>query len=184
MTSEEIKSSVRLSDLVREYGLKVDRKGFVCCPFHKEKTASMKIYNKSNSFHCFGCGSSGDVIKFVQMIENCDFKTAFIRLGGTYEHTTENAKLVANTQREQAKKKRELKEKADAEIKNELSYIIELLKEGCKSLEPFSDEWCFCQNNLPILFEYWEEMGKGKEINQINVYRKCRQIRCYFGVGR
>lgn len=184
MTSEEIKSSVKLMDLLSEYGIKPDRKGFICCPFHNEKTPSMKIYPKSNTYYCFGCGASGDVFKFIQNMENCDFKTAFIRLGGTYADASENARIVANTQREQAKKRKELKDKADAEIKNELSYIIELLKEGAKSLEPFSDEWCICQNNLPLFFEYWEALSKGEEINVINVYRKCREIRCHFNIGR
>ncbi len=36
------------------------KKGFVVCPFHSEKTASMKLYE--HSFYCFGCNKSGDSI--------------------------------------------------------------------------------------------------------------------------
>lgn len=183
MTSEEIKQNVKIIDLLSEYGFKPDRKGFICCPFHNEKTASMKIYPRTNSCYCFGCGESADVFKLVQHLDNCDFKTAYIRLGGTYENESDNARIVANSQREQARKKRELKEKADAEIKQELSFIIELLKEGSRSLEPFSDEWYICENNLPMLFEWWETLGKGEEINEVNVYRKCREIRRSFNIG-
>ena len=180
MTSEEIKRETDIIGLFKEYGLNPDRKGFVCCPFHSEKTASMKLYPNSNTYHCFGCGANGDVFNFVQTIENCDFKTAFIRLGGIYQHQSEQAKIVANSKRERAKKQRELKEKADAEIKQELSIAIEIAKQGINILEPFSDEWCQCQNYLPVLLEYWEQLSRGEEINRIDVHRKCREIRCYF----
>lgn len=66
-------------DRAKQYPLtnlvKVNHAGFTACPFHKEKTASMKIY-KDNRFHCFGCGKDGDVIDFVMHRDNVDFKTA------------------------------------------------------------------------------------------------------------
>ena len=39
---EDIKDRVNLKDLVRFYGLEVDRGGFACCPFHNEKHPSFK----------------------------------------------------------------------------------------------------------------------------------------------
>ncbi len=42
---------------------------FMCCPFHEDKSASLCLYAKSNTYHCFGCQESGDVFKFVQKIE-------------------------------------------------------------------------------------------------------------------
>lgn len=35
----------------------------VCCPFHADRTPSMKL--NEAYFYCFGCGASGDVIDFV-----------------------------------------------------------------------------------------------------------------------
>jgi len=52
------------------------RGGFYFCPLHGEKTASLKIYPETNSFYCFGCHVGGDSIKFVQLVNKCDFKTA------------------------------------------------------------------------------------------------------------
>lgn len=92
MTSEQIKESVKMREVVEMYGLRIDRKGFICCPFHREKTASLKLYDKS--FHCFGCGASGDVFRFVQLMDNCDFKEAFIKLGGEYEHSDRTRHLI------------------------------------------------------------------------------------------
>jgi DNA primase len=46
------------------------------CPFHKEKTPSFSVHATRQFFHCFGCGKSGDVFKFVQEIENISFPEA------------------------------------------------------------------------------------------------------------
>ena len=48
------------------------------CPFHTEKTPSLKIYD--DSFYCFGCGATGDVITFVMRWFNIDFKQAIERI--------------------------------------------------------------------------------------------------------
>ena len=61
---QDIKDRVDLRELVRYYGLDVNRGGFACCPFHNERTPSFKVYE--DHFHCFGCCAHGDHIDFVQ----------------------------------------------------------------------------------------------------------------------
>src|SRR5512135_1476931 len=46
------------------------------CPFHSEKTPSFSVHATRQFFHCFGCGVSGDVLAFVQKIENITFPEA------------------------------------------------------------------------------------------------------------
>jgi DNA primase len=46
------------------------------CPFHKEKTPSFSVHAARQFYHCFGCGASGDVLGFVQKIENITFPEA------------------------------------------------------------------------------------------------------------
>src|SRR5438128_12637564 len=46
------------------------------CPFHSEKSASFSVHATRQFFHCFGCGASGDVVSFVQKIENVTFPEA------------------------------------------------------------------------------------------------------------
>lgn len=44
------------------------------CPFHDDThKGNFFIYPDTNSFHCFACGSGGDVIKFVQELCNCGY---------------------------------------------------------------------------------------------------------------
>lgn len=54
----------------------LDKRGasyWACCPFHHEKTPSFAINEAGQYYHCFGCGESGDVIRFVSEMESLDF---------------------------------------------------------------------------------------------------------------
>ncbi len=46
------------------------------CPFHGEKTPSFHVHPDRGFFKCFGCGQSGDAIKFMQLHENLAFPEA------------------------------------------------------------------------------------------------------------
>lgn len=46
------------------------------CPFHGEKTPSFHVHPDRGFFKCFGCGTGGDAIAFVQKIENVPFGDA------------------------------------------------------------------------------------------------------------
>jgi len=64
-----------------EIQLKKSGKKLTClCPFHQEKHPSFFLYPETNSFHCFGCGISGDVIEFVKQVKKINFKQAVIFL--------------------------------------------------------------------------------------------------------
>ena len=56
----QIKMAVSVKEAVEYYGLEVNRGNMVCCPFHGDRTPSMKL--NEDYFYCFGCGASGDVI--------------------------------------------------------------------------------------------------------------------------
>ena len=50
------------------------------CPFHDEKTPSFNVTPARGLWYCFSCTEGGDVIKFVQRIENLSFAEAVERL--------------------------------------------------------------------------------------------------------
>ena len=56
----QIKMAVSVKEAAEYYGLEVNRGNMVCCPFHNDRTPSMKL--NEDYFYCFGCGASGDVI--------------------------------------------------------------------------------------------------------------------------
>jgi DNA primase len=85
-TLSDFKETVRQqADIVRVIGdyiqlKKAGGQNFVgLCPFHGEKTPSFSVHATRQFFHCFGCGKSGDVFKFVQEREQISFPEA-IRL--------------------------------------------------------------------------------------------------------
>lgn len=46
------------------------------CPFHQEKTPSFHVNREKGFFHCFGCSTGGDVLKFVELHERLSFPEA------------------------------------------------------------------------------------------------------------
>ncbi len=62
-----------------------------CCPFHNEKTPSFVVSEQKQIFTCFGCGETGNVIKFTQRYYNLDFLEAVEKLarehGITLKHS-------------------------------------------------------------------------------------------------
>jgi DNA primase len=82
-TLSDFKETVRQqADIVRVIGdyiqlKKAGAKNFNgLCPFHNEKSPSFSVNIERQFFHCFGCGKSGDVFKFVQEREQISFPEA------------------------------------------------------------------------------------------------------------
>ena len=50
------------------------------CPFHTEKTPSFHVNRDKGFFHCFGCGTGGDVVKFMELQEKLTFPEAIRQL--------------------------------------------------------------------------------------------------------
>lgn len=46
------------------------------CPFHGERTGSLTIFPKTDSWYCFGCSAGGDLFTYYQCVHNCDFREA------------------------------------------------------------------------------------------------------------
>ncbi len=46
------------------------------CPFHSERTPSFHVHPDRGFFKCFGCGAGGDVIAFLQKLENLPWPQA------------------------------------------------------------------------------------------------------------
>jgi len=68
-----IKANISILDVVSEYAT-LKKAGLYWkgqCPFHNEKTASFTVSPHKEIFYCFGCHVGGDVISFIEKVENC-----------------------------------------------------------------------------------------------------------------
>ena len=78
----EVKSRTDIIDVISGY-VKIKRAGNAflgLCPFHSEKTPSFSVQQDRQTYHCFGCGKSGDVFTFIMEMEGLGFREALAYL--------------------------------------------------------------------------------------------------------
>ena len=59
---EMLRERLSMKEVVRFYGVDVNRSNKACCTFHPDKNPSLHIYD--DHYYCFGCGAHGDVTDF------------------------------------------------------------------------------------------------------------------------
>ncbi|MGT2624998.1 DNA primase [Streptococcus thoraltensis] len=77
-TIAQIKQETNIVDIIGEVVAlsKAGHNYLGLCPFHKEKTPSFNVIEDKQFYHCFGCGKSGDVFKFLEDYRQIPFKEA------------------------------------------------------------------------------------------------------------
>ena len=84
---EQLKSSIDIVKVIGEY-VRLKKSGVArytgLCPFHSEKTPSFSVHAGHQFYKCFGCGASGDVLKFVMEFEHVSFPEAVKLLAERY----------------------------------------------------------------------------------------------------
>ncbi len=73
-----VKAKINIIDIISK-NVKLTRKGAEhqgLCPFHSEKTPSFYVNSAKALYNCFGCGASGDGIKFYSQINGIDYLEA------------------------------------------------------------------------------------------------------------
>ena len=85
-TIDRILAAANLVDIVGEY-VTLRRKGVnyeACCPFHNEKTPSFKVSPARGIYKCFGCGKTGNVVRFIMDSESVSYPEALKMLAKKY----------------------------------------------------------------------------------------------------
>lgn len=72
-----VKQSVTARQVAEMYGIEVKHNGMACCPFHDDKTPSMKLDER---YYCFGCHASGDAIDFVSTLFQIGTREAALQI--------------------------------------------------------------------------------------------------------
>lgn len=78
----QIRQSVDIVEVVGEYVQlkKQGRNYFGLCPFHGENSPSFSVSPEKQIFHCFGCGTGGNVFSFLMELEGASFTDAAVKL--------------------------------------------------------------------------------------------------------
>lgn len=77
--SAQIRTLVPAQTAAEHYGFTPNRAGYICCPFHNERTPSLKFF-PDGGWYCFGCHAGGSSIDFVMRLFDLDFRQAAVRL--------------------------------------------------------------------------------------------------------
>ena len=82
--TEAIKAKNDVVTIIEQYTrLRKSGKNFTGrCPIHQDKNPSLTVYPDNQTWHCYGCHQGGDVINFIQAVENTDFRGAAAILEG------------------------------------------------------------------------------------------------------
>ena len=123
---------------LENYGIEVNRAGYALCPFHDEKTGSLKVY--PHSFYCYGCGKGGDVITLVRSLFDLSFRDALIKVNADFalglpidKKPTIRQRRAAQEKRRELERARERRQKArDAAWNRYLDLLI--LRDVCGDL--------------------------------------------------
>lgn len=95
--ANEIKSRLKMPEILRVYGIETNRNGRIKCPLHGGKDYNCGV--KDNYLHCFVCGESVDQIGFVQKYFNLSFQDAIVKLNEDFRLNLPIGKKISNSQK-------------------------------------------------------------------------------------
>lgn len=155
---------------IEQAGFEPKRKGksfWLSCPFHEEKTPSLKIDPERQTFFCFGCSTGGDSISFIQKLYDLSFKDAC-----KYLNLQEPIKIDS----EQQKKRTLINDfrKWENSFRKELTDYYRDFKSITRNLktweevEAFEDDF----NLMPIVEWYLEILTNGTDEEKYILFRK------------
>ncbi len=86
---EELKERIDIIEVLSKYlPLRKSGVNYTCnCPFHQERSPSFIISPQKQIYHCFGCGASGDAIKFLQEYKKLSFEEALEEIANDVNFT-------------------------------------------------------------------------------------------------
>ena len=136
--ANEIKSILTMPQVLDYYGIERNRANRIRCVLHNGQNFNCGI--KDHYIHCFVCGQSADVIKFVQVYFDLDFQSAIIKLNDDFRLGLPIGKKIdRRTQLEMNKAAFERKRKIEAEKKRR-----EQIENACWAA---FDEWKMLDDN-------------------------------------
>ena len=128
---DTVKAAVQPRMAAERYGLPIRQGGMVCCPFHDDRTPSMKL--NEDYFYCFGCGASGDVIDLAARLFSLSGYDAAKKLAVDFGITEQKPSVLAKLKR--SKSQAEL-ESRSFRVLGDYLQILQGWKEHCAPQSP------------------------------------------------
>lgn len=196
---ETVKASVTLRQAADYYGLKINRSGMVCCPFHDDKHPSLKL--NEDYFYCFGCGATGDVVDFTARLLGLSAYESAQRLAADLGLDTSRPSVVAQVKKKYRPRVNQLKQD-ELFCMNVLFGYLHLLEDWKERYAPETPEdepderfveachkldYVEYLNDLRIMSDYEERADTVKELltdgtiakMQEKLDKQKKEVRCH-----
>ena len=187
---DTIRDNVSARQVAEYYGLKINRNGMACCPFHNDRHPSMKLDKR---FHCFGCQADGDAVDYVGRLYGLGAKEAAYKIADDFNIPIEPWKRESreerNTRIRNAKEK-ELEmniRRAYAEelrqFRLKMSEFFRVLHDWEQKYAPTQEQWnaetiderfvtaIHCKNRVEYILDILD-FGEDEEIYDIYKHRE------------
>ena len=127
----QIKMAVSVKEAAEYYGLEVNRGNMICCPFHADRTPSMKL--NEEYFYCFGCGAHGDVVALTAQLFDLPPAEAAKKLAADFGIVEQKPSVLTKLKR--SKSQAEL-ESRSFRVLGDYLQILQDWKEHCALQSP------------------------------------------------
>ena len=131
---EAVKPAVTPRMAAERYGLPVRQGNMTCCPFHDDRTPSMKL--NEDYFYCFGCGASGDVIVLAARLFSLSGYDAAKKLAADFGIAEQKPSILARLQRGKSQTETE---RQSFRVLGDYLRILQDWKEHCAPQSPEDD---------------------------------------------
>ena len=152
---DQVLSSTDIVDLIKEK-VNLTKNGTNykgLCPFHNEKTPSFNVSSTKQFYHCFGCGASGDAIKFLMEHDHLTFIESLSKLA-----QYANLELPENTKKNDASYNLFVINKKAAD------FYSDSLSKNSKALQYLADrnidDKLIDEFNIGLSNDSWDDLSK------------------------
>lgn len=184
-TAAAIKANLSMHQVAERYGFHPNKAGFIICPFHNEKTASCKIYDRHRGFYCHACHTGGSVIDFVMRLFEIPFREAIAKLNSDFglglsldrSSRVEMSRLVKRRQEEARLREAQKKQELDLfDHQCQIEADMNRCEMAMEAHPPIRDKW-----NVIYPTEWVEAMKRWEQLRAELYNNDCEWYR-YVGV--
>lgn len=137
--AKDVADAVDMRDALEAYGIEVGRTGYALCPFHNEKTGSLKVY--PHSWYCYGCGKGGDIVTLVRELFDLSFRDALEKVNDDFALVLPlDGKPTIRQKRDLERRRRELTRAREERTRK--------LAENYEAYLDLLDAWNLCERCL------------------------------------
>ena len=157
----KVKESVSMQAVAEYYGFQVNKKGLCLCPFHQDKTPSLKIYPNGKGFYCFTCGTGGDQIKFAALYQGIRNEEAAKELAAAFRIPI--SEPVTYREKREAERKRKQRQNVAAFAKRATMYVRMYWILLCEAIHEKNEHFTEALQNITFIEYLLENLEKCPE---------------------